>query len=119
MSQTHHINDECFQNEEKQNREGAFQYAIFHPKNESSQRCNKSSGLTFENRVNVDSNLKNIGIPGGKCNKNKFNPFNNNSIVFTPPTACSKYHTSFFENNVPLPSQEPFNPEKYYYQEKI
>jgi hypothetical protein len=118
MSLTRNIYDECYEKECKAKKEGAFEYTIFHPKNESSERCNKDAELDFEKRVNVDSNLKNLGIPLGKCAKNRYTPDKGIDTKFTPPSSCSKYFSSAFENNIPKPSQVPFDPEKYYYKER-
>ena len=90
--------------------------------------------MDFKQRVDVDNNLKNLGISLGRCDKNEFKPScnappcdeastlrklteTNSNFNFTPPTACTPYHASAFQNNMPQPARKVFDEKNYYYKE--
>jgi hypothetical protein len=91
--------------------------------------------MDFTQRVDVDNNLKNLGIPLGRCDKNEFKPScsgppcdeiatlrkltnTNSGFTYVPPTVCAPYHASAFQNNMPQPNTTVFKKENYEWKEK-
>jgi len=131
MSFTRLLYDQCNINQNVNESTNPLGYSLFSPYNTHPERCFKNTEaskkeLLPEQRVNIESDLRNLDRKTSRCNVEKYNPSCNNGVEcpaepitklgsnfqYTPPEACHDLF-SIIENNVKKPEIKSFNPKEY------